>query len=111
MNLWIDAQLSPALAPWINECFKGVNATSLKRLGLRDAADIDVFMSVRKADAVVMTKDSDFMDLLWRLGPPPRIIWLSFGNTKNVALRSILQARLPLALQLLSDHESLVEIR
>lgn len=99
------------LAPWINGCFEGVNAISLKRLGLRDAADIDVFMSARKADAVVMTEDSDFSDLLWRLGPPPRIIWLSFGNTKNAALRSILQARLPLALKLLSDHESLVEIR
>jgi predicted nuclease of predicted toxin-antitoxin system len=37
-----------------------------------------------------MTKDSDFVDLVERLGPPPQIIWLTCGNTSNLRLREIL---------------------
>ncbi|MEM1128451.1 MAG: hypothetical protein AAGI71_17530 [Bacteroidota bacterium] len=37
MTLWIDAQLSPALAAWITSEFAGIDAHSARRLGLRDA--------------------------------------------------------------------------
>lgn len=38
MIFWIDAQLSPALAPWIAEEF-GIESYSVQRLSHRDAAD------------------------------------------------------------------------
>jgi predicted nuclease of predicted toxin-antitoxin system len=38
----------------------------------------------------VMTKDSDFVDLVERLGSPPQVIWLTYGNTSNARLRHIL---------------------
>jgi len=56
MTLWLDAQLSPALAPWFEDTFPDVHAFSLKRLGLRDATDGDVFMAARSHLAVVVTK-------------------------------------------------------
>ena len=68
MILWIDAQLSPALAPWLAERF-GVQAYSAQRLGHRDSTDEQVFRAAREAGAVVMTKDSDFLRLLERYGP------------------------------------------
>ena len=37
MKFWIDAQLSSALAPWLNDTF-GVQAFSLEWLGLQKAA-------------------------------------------------------------------------
>lgn len=110
MKLWIDAQLSPALAPWINESVQGMDAVSLKWLDLRDAEDLDVFMAARKAGAVIMTKDCDFIELLARHGPPPKVIWLTCGNTSNMALRNILLTRLSMALELLTDQDPLVEI-
>ena len=58
-----------------------------------------------------MTKDSDFVDLVERLGPPPKIIWLTCGNTSNARLREILSATLLQALELLRTDETLVEIR
>jgi predicted nuclease of predicted toxin-antitoxin system len=42
MKLWMDAQLSPALAPWINESIPGIEAVSLKWLGMHDADDLEV---------------------------------------------------------------------
>ena len=39
MTIWIDAQLSPFIAAWINSNFPNISAKSLRSLGLRDAKD------------------------------------------------------------------------
>ena len=108
-GVWIDAQLSPALAPWIEDKF-GVRAASASRLGLRDATDEGIFEAARAADAVVLTKDADFVRLLTERGPPPRVVWLTFGNTSNARTREVLRATLSDALSLLASGEALVEI-
>ena len=53
MKFWIDAQLSPALAPWLNDTF-AVQALSIQRLGLRDAHDERIFFAAREENAVVI---------------------------------------------------------
>lgn len=108
-TIWIDAQLSPALAPWIAERF-GVEAFSAARLGFRDAADAAIFEAARKGDAVVMTKDADFVRLLEQHGPPPRVVWITVGNTSNVNLKNVLEGTLSRALAMLAGGEPLVEI-
>ena len=65
----------------------------MRNLGLRDARDPEIFLAARTADAIVMTKDADFVDLLERFGPPPRVLWVTCGNTSNARLRDILRAR------------------
>ncbi len=42
-----------------------------------------------------MTKDSDFVDLVCRLGTPPQIIWLTCGNVTNRNLRRIMAIAFP----------------
>ena len=108
-ELWIDAQLPPALAPWIEETF-GLPARSASRLGLRDATDEAIFAAARDANAVVLTKDADFARLLSLPGPPPRVVWLTFGNTSNAHARRVLRSTLSAALSLLASGEALVEI-
>ena len=107
MIIWIDAQLSPAIAPWLTETF----SQALRDLGLRDAPDREIFAAARSAAAVVMTKDSDFVKLLEELGAPPQVIWLTCGNTSNARLKQILTKALPQAVILLESGEPLVEIR
>ena len=109
MNLWLDAQLSPALAVWITAHF-ALTAVPLRDLGLREARDREIFFAARMADVLVMTKDLDFVRLLREYGPPPRIIWLRCGNTSNARLRQLLTTALPQALALFDAGESLVEI-
>ena len=72
MKIWIDAQLPPTLAQWIQKTFD-LEAFALRDLGLRDAADREIFAAARAENAVIMTKDSDFVDLVCRLGSPPQI--------------------------------------
>jgi predicted nuclease of predicted toxin-antitoxin system len=109
MTIWIDAHLSPAIATWIKSKF-GIEAVALRDLGLRDAEDPEIFEAAKAQNAIVMTKDSDFVDLVERLGSPPQIIWLTCGNTSNIRLRQILSEMLPRALELLAAGETLVEI-
>jgi predicted nuclease of predicted toxin-antitoxin system len=57
--LWLDAQLSPAIAVWLRMRFD-LNAHAVRDLGLRDAEDPDIFAAGRAAGVAVVTKDSDF---------------------------------------------------
>lgn len=107
--IWVDAQLSPALAPWIQATF-GIPCLALRDVGLRDAMDLQIFQEARTKNAVVMTKDVDFPILQAKLGAPPTIIWLTCGNTSNAKLRELLSSRLPKVLYLLEQGEILVEI-
>jgi predicted nuclease of predicted toxin-antitoxin system len=66
LTIWVDAQLSPALAPWIQQEF-GVEAYSARHLGLLTSKDPVIFAAARAADVIVMTKDSDFPLLVQRL--------------------------------------------
>jgi len=109
MIFWIDAQLSPSLAAWIAEAF-GVEARAVREIGLRDAADIEIFEAARKIRAVIVTKDSDFVDLLTCYGAPPQILWVTCGNTGNAKLKEILLQAMPGAIELLQRGEPIVEI-
>jgi predicted nuclease of predicted toxin-antitoxin system len=109
MTIWIDAQISPAIAAWIRSNF-AVNAIAVRDLGLRDATDREIFLAAKTGNAVVMSKDSDFVLLLDRLGPPPQVIWVRCGNTSNARLKEVLLSTLPKALGLLAAGERLVEI-
>jgi predicted nuclease of predicted toxin-antitoxin system len=107
--LWIDAQLSPALARWMSDTF-GVTAHAVRDLGLRDAKDLPIFHAAPEAGAVIMSKDSDFLLLLERIGALPQILWVTCGNTSNARLRDVLRKSFPEAKARLEQGEPLVEI-
>jgi predicted nuclease of predicted toxin-antitoxin system len=108
--IWIDAQMSPAIAVWITANFP-IKAFAVRDVGLRDAEDREIFLEARKQSAIVMTKDSDFVNLQIELGAPPKIIWITCGNTSNARLKEILSVTLADALSLLDSGEDLVEIK
>ncbi len=109
MIIWVDAQLSPALAPWLNDQF-GVDAFSARYLNLVTANDPQIFRAAREANVVVLTKDSDFVLLQERFGAPPSIMWVRCGNTSNAYLKGVLQRTFNDARRLLEAGEVLVEI-
>lgn len=109
MTIWVDAHLSPRIARWISANFP-VTAQPLREIGLRDADDDAIFAAARAAGVNVLTKDDDFIRLLEQHGSPPKILWLTCGNTSDAALQQILGRHLSTALSLLEGGEDLVEI-
>ncbi len=79
--------------------------------GLLDATDRAIFEAARRVGAVVLTKDVDFVQLLERYGPPPRIVWLTCGNITNRDLRRLMETAWPRCIELLAAGEVLIEIR
>jgi len=73
MILWLDAQLPPALTEFLKDRFE-VEAVALREIGLRDADDNEIFEKARAKRVVLISKDSDFVELVQRLGPPPQLL-------------------------------------
>jgi predicted nuclease of predicted toxin-antitoxin system len=109
VTLWLDAHLSPSLAFWFRRTC-AVSCSAVRELGLREATDRDIYMAAREAQAIIVTKDADFLRLLERHGPPPQILWLTCGNTSNDRLVQILSAYWPTIATLLRNGEPLVEV-
>lgn len=111
MIIWVNAQLSPAIASWIAKEF-AIEAKALRDLGLRDADDIEIYEAAQKAgEIVILSKDIDFVKLLEIQGAPPYLIWLTCGNTSNQKLKEILGLRLLEIMDLFQSGESLVEVK
>lgn len=109
MIIWLDAQLPPQLATWIKTEF-ATEAIAVRDLGLRDATDRAIFDAAREANAILVSKDSDFVELVLRHGPPPKLIWLTCGNVSNSALQAVLKSKLRDAISLLDRGDSIVEL-
>jgi predicted nuclease of predicted toxin-antitoxin system len=104
----IDAQLSPHLAKWLNEEFH-VDAYSLTYFQMQFSDDLSIYNFARENRATVITKDSDFVQLQERLGSPPKIIFVTCGNTSNQKMKEILKSKFPLIIELLQSN-NLVEL-
>lgn len=79
-------------------------------LGLLRAEDPEIFKKARQVEAVVITKDNDFVQLLDRRGPPPQVVWVTCGNRSNPALKDLIVRSWPRVKELLAAGEALVEI-
>lgn len=109
MTIWLDAHLSPVLAPWIEDNF-GCSCVAFRTLNFESTDDRKVFFAARLANTVIVSKDSDFPDLLRLLGALPKVIWLRCGNRTNQEMKELLKSALPDALRIIKS-EDFVEIK
>lgn len=109
MIFWLDAQLSPKLAPWIKKEFL-IECHAVRDLNLINASDTYIFDAARSAHAVVITKDKDFRDLVFQRGIPPQILWITCGNTSNKKTQEILKKSMKTIIEMLNKGEALVEV-
>lgn len=108
--IWVDAQLPPALARWLRDHLGESQSSHVEDLGLLSAQDPEIFEKARQAAAVVITKDSDFVQIQERRGPPPRLIWITCGNRSNRDLKDLIVRSWPRVKELLAAGEDLIEI-
>jgi predicted nuclease of predicted toxin-antitoxin system len=61
--------------------------------GLDQASDQDVWDHARANGFTIVSRDSDFNQLSFLHGPPPRIVWLRIGNCTTDKMEQILRGR------------------
>jgi predicted nuclease of predicted toxin-antitoxin system len=111
IELWLDMQLSPIIAKWIQQHFS-VKAISSYDLFINDEKDEVIFLNAKKKENVILvSKDQDFVDLIDRFNPPPKLIWLTMGNCPNSQMKIILQDTLmPAINELIHTSTPIIEI-
>ena len=82
----------------------------MRSLDLQRADDKTIFDAAKQAEAVIMSKDSDFLKLVDQFGAPPQIIWITCGNTSNSRIRAVLAKSLGKAVELINSGEPIIEI-
>ena len=54
-------------------------------------SDREIWERAGRDGSTVVTRDADFQDFLVRFGPPPKIVWLRFGNCTVTDLERTIQ--------------------
>ncbi len=89
MKLFFDENLSYQLVDRLAALFPG--SRHIDQAGLRGNADTVIWDYARTHDLCIVSKDNDFRQLSVLRGPPPKIVWLSVGNTGTDVIAGLLQ--------------------
>ena len=92
MKLLLDENLSRRIVSLIASHYPGSSQVAL--LGLERASDTAIWAYARQHDFIIVTKDSDFVDLSTLYGQPPQVIVLRTGNqTWQITAQTLIDRR------------------
>ena len=109
MRFLVDAQLPPALAHWL--VANGHEARHVADVGLAGAEDLAIWSRAVADDAVLLTKDEDFVGIRQTAGSGPAVCWLRIGNVTNPALLIWIAKVFPGVVAALGQAETIIEVR
>jgi predicted nuclease of predicted toxin-antitoxin system len=105
----VDAQLPPKLARVLVEA--GHEGGHLEDVEMRHAKDGDIWDYAVRHQAVLVTKDEDFVERFRRCGNGPVIVWLRIGNSSNRMLLTWFFPLLPAIEARIRAGDKLIEVR
>jgi len=95
-RLLLDQNLSHRLVADLQDLFPG--SAHLRDVGLARADDAAVWTYARDGGFAIISKDSDFNQMSFLYGAPPKVVWLRAGNcTTDQVLALILRDALAIA--------------
>jgi predicted nuclease of predicted toxin-antitoxin system len=83
----VDNQLPPALASLIQREF-GEEASHVVDIGMRDATDAELWSYASATNAIVISKDEDFANMVLRT-PTAGLLWVRVGNCRAAILLDV----------------------
>ncbi len=89
MKLLFDHNLSPRLVNILADLYP--NSNHLYLMGLDQQSDSIVWKMAKKQGYIIVTKDSDFNELLILKGFPPKVIWIRLGNCSTQTIELLLR--------------------
>jgi predicted nuclease of predicted toxin-antitoxin system len=88
VKLLVDQNLSRHLVGRLRDHFP--DSAHVTTLGVQTATDKDVWDHAGEHGYTIVSKDSDFRQLAFLHGPPPKLIWLRVGNVNKVTVLKVL---------------------
>ena len=91
MKLLLDQNLSPRLVGSLSDVFPG--SVHVRDLGLAREDDVAIWDYARDHEFTIVSKDSDFHQLSFLHGAPPKVIWIRRGNCSTTDIEGLLRSR------------------
>jgi len=88
VKLLLDENLSRKLVDYLADIFP--NSSHVELLGMRGHTDTEIWNLAKQDGYVLMSKDDDFRQRSFVYGAPPKVIWLSVGNSGTSAIHQLL---------------------
>ena len=109
MKILLDANISWKLVNKLKPIFGECAHVDLIGFDV-PVEDIDIWNYAGNNNYIILTKDTDFVDLLELNGFPPKVILLRTGNNRSQALFELLTKLKPMIEELEKDNYGLLEI-
>lgn len=90
MKLLFDQNLSPRLIELVSDLYPG--SVHVREAGLHTADDETVWNYALRRGYTIVSKDSDFRQMSFLIGPPPKVVWIRRGNCSTQEIKKILRA-------------------
>jgi len=81
VKLLLDQNISRKLVSLLREEFP--DSAHVAELDLAQSMDRQIWDYAGQNDYVIVSKDSDFRQLAFLFGPPPKAVWLDVGNVSS----------------------------
>ena len=91
MKLLFDQNLSHRLVAALQQEYPGSH--HVRNVGLKDAADIAIWLYAAQHEFVIVTKDADFHQRSFLFGHPPKVVWIRAGNCSTAMIEALLRRR------------------
>jgi predicted nuclease of predicted toxin-antitoxin system len=108
MKLLIDQNLPRVLVADLQSKFP--DTSHVWFLGLASASDEEVWRYAAAEGYIIVSKDTDFINLSILRGHPPKVVYLKVGNCSTSAVRELLKARAESILEFAHDAVNSVVI-
>jgi predicted nuclease of predicted toxin-antitoxin system len=89
VKLLFDENLSHRLVGSLTDEFPA--SAHVRDIGLRGAADAQIWNHAHANGFVIISKDTDFRERSYVEGFPPKVIWLDVGTAGTVAIAELLR--------------------
>jgi predicted nuclease of predicted toxin-antitoxin system len=107
VKLLFDQNLSRKLIDRLRDDFP--DSQHVTAVGLDTSSDQEIWDYARAHGYLIVSKDSDFRQLAFLHGPPPKVVWLRVGNAStSTVLRVLLDHLRAIEEFAVSDDEALL---
>jgi predicted nuclease of predicted toxin-antitoxin system len=102
VKLLLDENLPPRLVATLGEFFP--DSRHVSEVDLASRPDEEVWEHAKASGFTLVSKDSDFQQLSFVRGHPPKVIWVRLGNCTVREIESLLLSRVE-AIRIFIDAE------
>lgn len=87
--LLLDENISHRIIPQLTEAFP--DCRHIKDISGPGSTDEELWNQAKNLNLVIVTFDSEYEEMVTLFGFPPKVIWLSFGNSSKETILKPLQ--------------------